>query len=133
MEIKTNDVITIDYDVHSNDPFPLFWETGQQIIVDIKDDDGKFYSASGITIRTDKNEVFFDIAWVRTLNGKPFNAFPEHSSDWKRPKWKEGHKCHNWKNYISQEIQEHWSIFSDHQKRMLINQAQEMANREEWE
>lgn len=42
-------------------------------------------------------------------------------------------KVHEWKRYISDEIQENWQRFTLDQRAMIARQAQEIADREEWD
>ena len=130
MNIQVNDVVTIDYVVDPTELYPLFKYVGDQRILEVRDDGGKFYSASGVRVRTDHN-MFFDVGWIKTVNGKPFNAFPDSPDDWKYPQWEDcGGRC-DWKNYISYPIRENWGGFKDYQKRLLADQAGLAADHEE--
>lgn len=130
MKIKVGDIVTIDY-LHDGGALPpLFEHTGPQKILEILDDGGKFYSDSGIVIRTNFNPRF-DSGWVKTLNGKDFNAFPDYPDDWKYPEWENAHKCHDWKNHISNEIKDNWPSFKGFQKRLLASEARDRASDEE--
>ncbi len=40
---------------------------------------------------------------------------------------------HEWKNYISKELQAIWDTFTDEQKQILADNADEIASREEWD
>ncbi len=54
-------------------------------------------------------------------------------SDWQSPEWDEEDKVHNWRNYISEEVQEMWDTFTDVQKQALARQAQSEADNEDWD
>jgi hypothetical protein len=54
-------------------------------------------------------------------------------SDWQRPNWADAGKVHEWKNYISEEVQAMWDTFSDDQKQALARQAEDKADCEEWD
>ena len=49
------------------------------------------------------------------------------------PRFEDAGKVHDWRNYISKEIQEAWLTFTTVQREMLIRQADEMAGQEEWD
>ena len=131
MIVKVGDIVTIDY-VYDESEYlpPLFEYVGEQKILEIFDDSGKFYSESGITIFTDGHGGKFDIGWIKTLNGDHFNPFSDYPSDWKHPDWGNCGKCHDWKNHISVEIRENWETFRGFQRRLLVSQAQAMSDLE---
>lgn len=54
-------------------------------------------------------------------------------SDWLAPDFVNRGRVHEWKNYISEEVQEMWSTFTDVQKQALARQAEELAHWEEWD
>jgi hypothetical protein len=54
-------------------------------------------------------------------------------SDWWRPDWNAGGKVHNWRNYVSEEVRAMWDTFNDDQKKALYRQANDSAEREEWD
>lgn len=50
------------------------------------------------------------------------------------PDWRVRYPApHDWRNYVSEELQEHWTSFTLVQRRMIGRNAQEIADREEWE
>ena len=50
--------------------------------------------------------------------------------DWEEPNWDGVGTLHDWKNYISLEIQEMWPEISDELKQAIARQAQSVAD---WE
>jgi len=50
-----------------------------------------------------------------------------------KPDWDGGNRCYNWRRYISDEVADMWDTFTSEQKSALGRQAQEAADREEWE
>ena len=130
MNIQVNDIITIDYVADPDELDPLFMYVGDQSILEVKDDWGKFYSASGVRVRTNYN-AWFDAGWIKTVNGEPFNAFPDSPDDWKHPQWDDCSGQYDWKYYVSNPIRKNWDGFKDFQKRMLVDQAESAADREE--
>lgn len=50
-----------------------------------------------------------------------------------RPKWDETGRVHDWRNYISGNVQAIWHTFTDEQKFALVEQADEQAGREHWD
>ena len=128
MNIQVNDIITIDYVADPTEIYHLFEYVGDQSILEVKDDGGKFYSASGVRVTTDRN-IWFDAGWIKTVNGEPFNAFPDSPIDWKYPKWDDCSGLHEWKNCISHLVRKNWDGFKDHQKGMLADQAEKQNNK----
>lgn len=53
--------------------------------------------------------------------------------DWNNPNWAKLSKTHEWKKYISEEVQQMWDSFTDVQKQALARQAESQAENEEWE
>jgi hypothetical protein len=51
--------------------------------------------------------------------------------DWKDPAWDCSGLVHEWKNYVSEEVQKLWSTFTDAQKKALARQSYERASLEE--
>lgn len=49
------------------------------------------------------------------------------------PVWGEAGKAHDWRNHVSEEVQQMWHTFTDAQKQALARAAEELADREEWE
>ena len=50
----------------------------------------------------------------------------------REPKFEEAGKVHDWRNYISSELQDTWDGLSDTTKLIAYFMAEEQANREEW-
>jgi S-formylglutathione hydrolase FrmB len=53
--------------------------------------------------------------------------------DWSTPDWKKKSRVHEWKNYISKELEAMWSTFNDAQKQALARNADDIASREHWD
>lgn len=53
--------------------------------------------------------------------------------DWENPNWKEEDRVHNWRNYVSDEMQEMWHTFTPLQKQAIARAADEIAGREHWD
>lgn len=47
--------------------------------------------------------------------------------------WEEGGRTHNWQNYIGQKTRNLWAQLTDNIKIALATDAQETAEKEEWE
>jgi hypothetical protein len=54
-------------------------------------------------------------------------------TDFSNPEWGTVSRVHNWRNYISDEVKELWSTFTDQQKQALARMAQVIADREDWD
>lgn len=57
----------------------------------------------------------------------------EAPSDWEHPDWESTEKCHDWKNHISDRVRELWRSFTCEQMVALANQANDLADQEEWD
>lgn len=53
--------------------------------------------------------------------------------DWENPDWFNISKCHDWKRYVSGELEDEWRHFTKEQKQMLARSFQKRADAEEWE
>jgi len=53
--------------------------------------------------------------------------------NWEKPDWSSAGKVHDWRNYISEEVQGMWDTFPDDQKQALAQQANQIAGREDWD
>lgn len=49
------------------------------------------------------------------------------------PNWRNTHKVHDWRNYISEEVRNMWETFNEQQKIALMNQANQQAECEDWD
>lgn len=56
---------------------------------------------------------------------------PPH--DWSSPEWDKENRVHNWRNYVSREIQEMWFEFTGRQRIIISSNFEEIAGREEWD
>lgn len=54
-------------------------------------------------------------------------------SEYLSPEWATEWRVHCWMKYISDEIKQHWHSFSDDQKRMIYENADELAMKEDWD
>lgn len=50
-----------------------------------------------------------------------------------KPDWNEGGRVHNWRNYVNEDLRFIWDTFSNTQKTIIGKNAQEAADREEWD
>lgn len=49
------------------------------------------------------------------------------------PKWDLADRVHDWRNYINEDMRAVWDTFTPTQKRILAENAEEIAGREEWD
>jgi len=54
-------------------------------------------------------------------------------NDFYLPNWSAASKCHDWKNYVSDDLKSIWITFSDEQRQILAANFDEIASREEWD
>ncbi len=54
-------------------------------------------------------------------------------TDYEDPCFEAKGTVHEWKNYISKEVAEMWSTFTKEQRASLARQADEIADREDWD
>lgn len=53
--------------------------------------------------------------------------------DFECPDWDRVSRVHDWKNYINDDLRKAWSSFSIEQRRIIANNADEIASRENWD
>lgn len=53
--------------------------------------------------------------------------------DWEHPKWEERERIHNWRNYVSEDLKNHWENLSDTTKQVVSANLEDIASREEWD
>lgn len=53
--------------------------------------------------------------------------------DWQNPDFSKTHKCHDWRNYVSEDVAALWPTFTDEQKQALARCFEEQAERENWD
>lgn len=53
--------------------------------------------------------------------------------DYKSPDWNNLDRVHEWKNYISEDLVMIWDTFTDIQKKVIAENADNIADREEWD
>lgn len=59
----------------------------------------------------------------------------EMGNEWINPEWpdKKFKYIHDWRRYIGQDMRDSWDTFTEHQKRILFENAQIIADGEDWE
>ena len=50
-----------------------------------------------------------------------------------KPEWHNVHKAHDWKNYVTDDLKNVWSTFSQIQTILIAEALQKIADAEEWE
>lgn len=60
----------------------------------------------------------------------PFRNAP---TDFENPQWDKPCRVHDWKNYISTRVMELWDTFSIEQKAAIASQADDQADKEQWD
>ena len=63
------------------------------------------------------------------IDGK-YRHIPE---DWQSPDWQHKDRVHEWKNYVTKEVEKIWDTLPDNAKMVFAESYQEVANKEEWE
>ena len=58
---------------------------------------------------------------------------PDTPCDFERPEWDKAGKVHDWRNYISEEVQVLWLALSLEVRAALARQAEDVASNEEWD
>lgn len=54
-------------------------------------------------------------------------------SDWENPDFDSCSMVHEWKNYVTSEVQEIWHTFTKEQKQLLAECFNSSADNEEWD
>jgi hypothetical protein len=57
----------------------------------------------------------------------------EPDDDYLDPKWEEGGRVHNWRNYVPENVRAIWDTFTPNQKLVLSLWADDFAGRENWD
>jgi hypothetical protein len=52
--------------------------------------------------------------------------------DWKHPEWDVQERVHNWRNYVSEQLQNHWENMTDATKQIVAANLQNVADNEDW-
>lgn len=86
----------------------------------------------GLVADADNRE--FDDAEIQLDSFKPVFSLPDHLQHQALdPQWNQAQQVHDWRNYISQRVQDLWHTFTDEQKFALCQQAREDALAEVWD
>jgi hypothetical protein len=54
-------------------------------------------------------------------------------SDYLAPQWDKYDRVHNWRNYVSDEVQAAWDSFTAAQKAMIARLCEKQAHSEDWD
>lgn len=49
------------------------------------------------------------------------------------PEWGKAGKVHDWRNHVPEVIRNNWLAFSEDQRRLLFQWADDLAGQEQWE
>lgn len=49
------------------------------------------------------------------------------------PCWKKAGRVHDWRNHVPEEVQKAWATFSPEHRSLLVDWADGLADREEWD
>lgn len=53
--------------------------------------------------------------------------------DWNSPYWENATRVHDWRNYASEQLKEHWDNLTDTSKKVFAECLQNIADHEEWD
>lgn len=53
--------------------------------------------------------------------------------DYLNPDWINADKVHDWRNYVPEKLMTEWSTFTDNEKRLIAETAEEAAMQEVWD
>lgn len=93
---------------------------------------------AAISQSTQKNYAQTVLALLNLIEKEETESIPVNidnsvPNDFISPNWKAMNRVHEWKNYISEEIQALWDSFSLVQKLEIAKEAQHRASQEDWE
>ena len=54
-------------------------------------------------------------------------------TNWEFPQWDDAGRVHDWMNYATAELKDHWHNMDDTTKQIVSACLQDEADREEWE
>lgn len=66
------------------------------------------------------------------INFDPMD-YREPPHDYLKPDWANTARVHDWKNYVNDELRSMWHMFSPTQKAAIARNAEDFADREDWE
>jgi len=49
------------------------------------------------------------------------------------PDFEAAHKCHDWRNYVSSNMQDHWALLTNREKAIVAIMGQAQADKENWD
>ncbi|MEY6764119.1 hypothetical protein AB9B48_20980 [Kluyvera ascorbata] len=55
------------------------------------------------------------------------------ADDWSQPDFRGTGGPHNWRNYITPQLEDTWSSFTDWQKKVIAHALDEVASNEDWD
>lgn len=73
---------------------------------------------------------------LKVMKKKFFNIFylPQNIlTELESPQWKEGGRCHNWKNYVDDDMKVIWSELTHKERTIIAYFADLQASQEEWD
>lgn len=56
-----------------------------------------------------------------------------YEHDYLNPDWGQSDWVHNWRNYVSEDLQQIWGTFTPLQKIKIARSCQAIADREDWD
>ena len=59
--------------------------------------------------------------------------YPGELGDYVAPDWESAGKVHDWRNYINESLRTLWPTFHSDQCHAIAQNAQEIADREDWD
>ncbi len=54
-------------------------------------------------------------------------------NDFYLPDWSATSKCHDWKNYVSDDLKSIWITFTEEQRQIIADSFNQIASNEEWD
>lgn len=112
----------------------IFTVSGKEINLDIIRAKANQHIAEGNAITGYFNsEVILALLDKIEENNSDFVPEKNTPADFINPNWKNKNRVHEWKNYVSEEVQDIWHSFSLEQKATLALQAYDQASNEDWD
>lgn len=76
---------------------------------------------------------------VEAYNESYLNPITAPFADWLKtqdldnPDFETAHKCHDWRNYVSHNVQDNWALLTSRERAITAIMGQAVADRENWD
>lgn len=80
-----------------------------------------------------EDKVPYKVIPIKVELDKGYIHMPHKEEVWENPDWNECKQVYNWKNYVSDDVKKIWNTFTFEQKKLLYENYERFADREDWD